>query len=133
MGSVQARPIGLPLSRNSCCWDAFQVTVCLSLVIRGTVLSEMLCDQPARNGRWSPGQSLLGKSLKTPYPREKVMCKLQSRGAKQLRTKARKGDFKTRKRWFLVLRLTELSTFRLGCSWSSCKKGKMPKRRMIVE
>lgn len=32
---------------------------------QGTGLREMVCGQQARNDRWSPGQSLLERSLKT--------------------------------------------------------------------
>lgn len=56
---------GLAFSRSSCCWDAFQVRGCLELRVRGTGLCEMVCGQQARNDRWSPGQSLLERSLKT--------------------------------------------------------------------
>lgn len=73
---------GLAFSRSSCCWDASQVRGCLELRVRGTGLCEMLCGRQARNDSWSPGQSLPERSLR-PYPREKVLCKLQSRGAKQ--------------------------------------------------
>lgn len=83
-GICRLGQLGLPLSRNSGRWAAFQLKGCLELVVSGTGLSEMLCGQQARNDRWSLGQSFLEWSLKTPYTRGKVRCKLQSTGVKQL-------------------------------------------------
>lgn len=79
-GQVFPRPAqqGLPFFGTSCCWDAFQVEHCLELGSWGTGLSEMVCGPQVRNDRWSPDQSLLERSLKTPNPREKacVSCEV---------------------------------------------------------
>lgn len=73
------------LSRSNVTW---------SRVVRGTGLSEMVCGQQVRKDRWTPGQSLLERSLKAPQPREKVTCTLRSGGSKRRR---RDGDFEPRR------------------------------------
>lgn len=115
-GICRLGQLGLPLSRNSSRWAAFQLKDCLELVVSDTGLSEMLCGQQARNDRWSLGQSFLEWSLKTPYTRGRsgVSCK-----AGVLSSWRRKWDFETRRYWLLLFQLTQVSNFKLCCSWSS--------------